>query len=96
MFVGMTFAVEMVVLVGMGVAMVVLVGMGVCVSNTVVGVLVGVGVLVTMLVSATGDMIVIHMHKKCSLSFFFQYNQKVRGCQRDFSWMSALRMSPMV
>ena len=70
MIMGMTFTVEMVVL--MGVLMVVLVGVcvGMAVGNTVVGVLVLMGVFMLVGVCAGADMIVVQMHSTSSFCIF--------------------------
>ena len=66
--VGMTLAMQMVVGVGMVVVMFVAVGMLMGVSNTVVGVLVSVGMF--MVVAVAADVIVMNMHNEISLRVF--------------------------
>ena len=62
-------AVQMVVGVGMLVVMLMAMCMGMGMGDTVMGVLMGVGMLVV--VAMTTDMIVVDMHRKSSLHFFF-------------------------
>ena len=73
MVVGSTLCVEVIVVVGMGVIMTVFVGMRMGVSDTVMGMLMGVCMLVV--VAVTADMIVVQMHKATPLhsNAFYQY-----------------------
>ena len=68
---GVTVIVQVIMLMGMhvvvGMGMVVRMGM----SNTVVGVLVGMGVIMFMVVAAAGDVIVMNMHIVSPLCFSF-------------------------
>ena len=66
---GVTVSVEMIVVMGMGVIVLVCVGMLVGVGNTVVGVLVGMGMFVVVGVFAACHVIVMNMHK-CSPYYF--------------------------
>ena len=79
---GVTLAVEVVMLMRMGMVMAVGVGVLMGVGMTVVGMLVGMAVAVLMVMSA--DMIMVKMHKDLSFSFFSYYNSNISGCQRFY------------
>jgi hypothetical protein len=84
MIVAMAMLVQMLMLMGMdmivGMGMVVGMGMG----NTVVGVLMGMGVVMFMVVAAAGDVIVMNMHMVSPLRFFFYYTCGTRFCQNIY------------
>ena len=71
MSMGSSLGMEMIMLMGMGMVMLVGMRMGVGMGNTVVGMLMGMGMLVVVAVAA--DMIVMLMHSYILLAFFFYY-----------------------
>jgi hypothetical protein len=77
----MAVLVQMLMLMGMDM----IVGMGMIVrmgvSNTVVGMLVSVGMIMFMVVAAAGDVIVMNMHMVSPLQFFFYYTCGTHFCQ---------------
>lgn len=73
MVVGLGIVMQMVVGMGMGMLVAVFVGMLVGVRNTIVGVLMGMGMTMAVVVVAAGNMIVIQMHKFAPLFFSLLY-----------------------
>ena len=67
---GMTFAVKVVMLMGMAVIMAMRMGMGMAVGVAIVGMLVGMGMLMGMLMGAA-KMIMMNMHCIRSFAFFY-------------------------
>jgi hypothetical protein len=72
---------QMIVVMGMRMTVGVGVVMGMGMGNTVMGMLVGVGMGVLVVVVTAGNMIVMDMHGKSSLSFFYHYIRSTGFCQ---------------
>ena len=82
--VGMAVIMQVIMVVGMCMIVGVCVIMGMGVSNTVVGMLVGVGMIMFMVVAAAGDVIVMDVHMVSPLRFFFYYTYGNGFCQNIY------------